>query len=176
MEKVQDSIDETLQKLIVKAQELRNMEDLIKEEVKVIETLYDRLVNLVYDIKRIARIQRNNAESYSSFKVIFNFNGSANIHSPFTNIYITEISNECLMSKPIFDCLDEKFANKEIFYDKLMQELLAIFEKFISKIKNSMPDLRRVEWIERDINTIMNSIELLKRKLSEKEEEEDEDE
>jgi uncharacterized protein (UPF0305 family) len=176
MEKVQDSIDETLQKLIVKAQELRNMEDLIKEEVKVIETLYDRLVNLVYDIKRIARIQRNNAESYSSFKVIFNFNGSADIHSPFTNIFITEISNECLMSKPIFVCLDEKFTDKEVFYDKLMQELLAAFSNYVEKIQKYLPDLRKIEWIERDINTIMNSIELLKRKLSKKEEEEEQEE
>jgi len=176
MENTQNSIDETLQKLIAKVRELKNTEDLIKEETEVIEKYFDRLVNLVYDIKRIAKIQRNNVESYSSFKVVFNFNGSADIHAPFSEEFITEISNECLMSKPIFDCLDEKFTNKEVFYDKLMQELLAVFNNYVEKIQKYLPDIKRIEWIERDINTIMNSIELLKRKLNEKEKDEDEDE
>jgi phage shock protein A len=173
MSETQDSINETMKKIIIKAQELKDQIGKIKEETKDIESYLDRLVDLMHDLKKIAKIQMNNAESYSSFKIVFNLNGSAEIHSPLANEFITEIDNECLMSKPIFSCLDEKFANKQEFYDKLLIEFLATFENYIERIKKYLPSLQRVEWIEKDIGMLNRAIDMLKERITKLEEEKD---
>ena len=58
-----------------------------------------------------------------------------------------------------------------------MKEFLVVLEKFMNKIRNNLPHLRKIEQIERDIYTlrdIVNNIASNLRKSEEKEEEQEE--
>ena len=174
-EETNTKTEEMIINVLDKLREIESMIPLTKEEVLEIDKYYYKMLNLASDMRKIARIRIDDEETFSLLKLELNLDGSVSVYTPNTHIYLGDISGDCLKSKVIFKCLAEKFENKQVYYDKLTLELLETLEKFISKIRNNLPDLRRVEWMERDIYSLRSIVNNL-RKNEEKEEEEDEDE
>ena len=178
-EETNTKTEEMIINVLDKLREIESMIPLTKEQILEIDKYYYKMLNLASDIRKIAKIQIDDVETFSLLEIKLNLDGSASVYTPNAHIYLDDLSGDCLKSKVIFKCLAEKFENKQAYYDKLTLELVETLEKFISKIRNNLPDLRRVEWMERDIYTlrdIVNNIASNLRKSEEKEEEEEQEE
>ncbi|TDA41308.1 MAG: hypothetical protein DSO07_05180 [Thermoproteota archaeon] len=176
MENTQNSIDEKIEDIASKLKEYEDIVGIAKDETKEIDKYYAKLVNLIYDMKRIAKIQKGKKDSYSDLQIEFNIDETASVYTPNIHAYLGDISKDCLANRPIFSCLDEKFSDKQAYYDKLMVEFLETLEIYISKVKRYLPDLRRIEQTERDIYTIREIVNNLAIKINKKEQEKEEEE
>jgi len=120
-----------------------------RQDTMELAYIVGRLWDLAKDARRVSRLDPDHAESFNELKLEF-YDKKLTILTPRAEVAVGVISDDCVMSKPVIECLRQYVvANKAEMatrvLEKLSEELYSYFDKIMELIQKTFMKITDLE-------------------------------